>query len=388
MSLVMQYLSELVHAQLEYKKPGIIPEGISVNELEAIAHAGHMDYLILGGLLRTDLFEEDKTRIRTYVMRSTVKTLAQVCCLKELDERLEENEIYHLVLKGSVLKSLYPSPEMREMSDIDVMIYDTNLDRAKKVVEGMGFRLFKSVKHHDIYMKSPFLVIELHHALFDMNVDKNLFEYFQKEKRASTMDGQRYALQFSIEDFYVYLIAHMAKHFYETGCGIRNVLDVYCYCRAYESTWNKELITIELNKCGLSTFEKRIRTLAQVWLGGQNPDSFSLSLFDYMINCGIYGKEGNGVWSQLAKENKSDRANIQAYAKRWYYFPPLSYMENDYPWLKKHPYFLFVAWVIRAVHGLVSKEGREKRKMLLKMKNEEVCTINDLYKGMQLHIKK
>ncbi len=385
---MMQYLSELIHAQLEYKKPGNIPEGILLEELIQIAHKSHMDYLILGALLKTDLTDEEKSRIRPFVLKSTLNTFAQICCLREIEENFEEREIYHLVLKGSVLKQLFPAPEMREMSDIDVMIYDDNLERVKKVVLEMGFTLLKSVKHHDIYVKAPCLVLEVHNALYDKNVDKNQYEYFQSKKKIVAKDGKRYTMQFGKEDFYVYLIAHMAKHFYETGCGIRNVLDVYWYRHIYESTWDESIIRDELQKCGLTVFEKRIHILSQVWLGGQIPDPYSKALFGYMLDCGIYGKGENGVWGQFAKQNHNSSKNYKTYAKRWYYFPPLSYMENEYSWLKKFPFMIIVAWVVRAGHGLFSKGGREKRNMLLNLKSEDVCTIYDIYKGMQLDFKK
>lgn len=384
----MKYLSDLVHAQLEYKKPGNIPEGIQIEELVEIAHRNQLDYLILGALLKLDLAEDKKCNIKPFVIQSTIKSLAQVCCLKELEEKFEKEGIYHQALKGSVLKKMYPSPEMREMSDIDVMIYDENLNRAKIVVEEMGFNLVESVKHHDIYRKSPFLIIELHHELYDKDVDKIQYDYFKNEKHLIAKEGRKYALQFSAEDFYVYLIAHIAKHFYETGCGIRNVLDVYYYRHLYDSTWDEAFITKELGKCGLVTFEKRIHTLSQVWLGGQKPDPFSKALFDYMVDCGIYGKGENGIWGKFALHNQNKIIKYRSYAKMWYYFPPVSYMESDYPWLKKYPYLLVVAWGIRGVHGLFSKDGREKRKMLSNIKCEDICTINDIYKGLQLDFKK
>ena len=384
----MQYLSELILAQLDNRRPGNIPEGISVKELEVIAHKNHMDYFILGALLKTDLSEDKKFKIKPYVMQSAMRSLAQVSCLKELEEQFEREKIYYQVLKGSILKELYPTPELREMSDIDVMIYDENLNRAKKVVEDMGFSLYQSIKHHDIYIKPPFLVIELHYALYDKNVDKNQYEYFKNEMHLKEKAGRDYALQFHTEDFYVYLISHMAKHFYETGCGIRNVLDVYYYRKLYEAVWDEERITEELTKCGLEQFEQRIHTLSLVWLGGQKPDAFSKALFEYMVDCGIYGKGENGVWGQFALHNQNKNMDYQSYAKRWYYFPPMYYMENYYPWLKKYPYLLVAAWGFRAFHGLFNKEGREKRKMLLNMKSEDVCKLNDIYIGMQLNFKK
>ena len=385
---MMHYLSELVHAQLEYKRTENIPAGIEIEELIEIAHKNHMENLILGPLLKLELSDEIKSNIKPFVIHSAMISMIQTRCLKELEENFEKEGIYHQALKGSVLKTIYPSPEMREMSDIDVMIYDVNLNRAKKVVEDMGFTLTESVKHHDIYSKAPFLFIELHHTLFDKDVDHSLYEYFKNEKHLIAKDGRKYALHFGIEDFYVYLIAHMAKHFFETGCGIRNVIDVYFYRRIYEATWVETIITTELETCGLKAFESRIHTLAQVWLDGKKADYFSIMLFNYMTNCGIYGKGKYGLWGKFVMLNKSNNRNDQFYAKWWYYFPPISYMEGDYAWLKKYPFLLIVAWGMRAVHGLLSKEGREKRKMLININSEDVRTLNQIYRGMELHFKK
>ena len=387
MSVIMQYLSDLVLAQIENKELGSIPEEVSIEELIKIAHINHMDYMILGALLKTDLSGEVKSRIRPFVMQSTIRSFAQEQCYQELEDRFEAEGIFHQVLKGTVLKKRYPSSKMREMSDIDIMIYDENLFRAKKIVEEMGFTLYQSIKHHEIYRKPPFLIVELHHALYDKDVDRIQYEYFKNDKNLVTKEGKKYALQFEAEDFYVYLISHMAKHFYETGCGIRNIVDVYLYRQIYEVNWNEAIIKAELDKCGLTVFESRIHTLASVWLGGQPVDSFSLKLFDYMVHCGIYGKGENGLWGQFAQLNKGDSINYQSYAKWWYYFPPKTYMERDYPWLKRYPFLLVAAWAIRAVHGILNENGREKRQMLLSINSEEVRRMTEIYQGMQLQFK-
>lgn len=388
MTGMMQYLSELIHAQLENKKPRNIPTDIQVDDLVEIAHKNHMDYMILKALLKTNLTDDKKMELKPYIIQSTLRAITQISCLKEFEDKCEKEGIFHQVLKGSVLKSIYTSSEMRDMSDIDVMIYDENLDRAKKVVEEMGFNLYKSIKHHDIYMKPPLLIIELHHALYDKDVDKNQYDYFKNQKNLIVKEGRKHALQFDVEDFYIYMTAHMAKHFYETGCGIRNILDVYIYRQTYEATWDNAIIERELEKCRLTAFENKIHKLSKVWLGELESDPFSEMLFNYMTDCGIYGKGENGVWGKFALHSHINSKNYKSYAKRWYYFPPKSYMECDYPWLKKTPYLLVVAWGIRAVHGLLSKEGREKRKMLSNIKSEEVCAVNEIYKGMQLHFKK
>ncbi|BCN29022.1 nucleotidyltransferase domain-containing protein [Anaeromicropila herbilytica] len=384
---IMQYLGELVLAQLDNKKPSNIPEGIQVEELEYIACNNHMNYIILQALLKTDLPEEKKASMKSIIMQSTILSLTQVGCIRELEERLEQEGIYHQILKGSVIKRIYPSPEMREMSDIDVMIYDENMNRAKRVVEGMGFTLLCSIKHHDIYVKPPFLTIELHYELFSKNVNQNQYDYFHNEKHTNVKEGRKYALQFSTEDFYVYLIVHMAKHFYEAGCGIRNVVDIYYYRRLYQVAWDEVYIENKLEECGVLEFEKRVHTLARVWLGGEEIDKFSQNLFEYLVECGIYGKGENGIWGQIATLNHTPIIKNKSHARLWYYFPPISYMQRDYPWLIKQPHLLGLAWGIRAITGLFNKEGRKKREMLLDIDNDKVNKIYEIYKGMQLNFK-
>ena len=103
---------------------------------------------------------------------------------REIQEKLEENKIRHQVLKGAVMKHIYPRPEFREMGDIDIMIYEDSLEQAEKVVEELGFVKYQTVKHHEIFFKKPFLMLEMHWSLYDQNVDRNQSVYFKKQFRA------------------------------------------------------------------------------------------------------------------------------------------------------------------------------------------------------------
>lgn len=73
--------------------------------------------------------------------------------------------------------------------------------------------------------------------------------------------------------------------------------------------------------------------------------------------------------------------------KKWYFFPPLSYMAEYYPWLERIPVLLPVAWGIRACRGVFMKKGTEKRKMLYNIEKEEIQTYKEIYEEMQLHFK-
>lgn len=388
---IVEYLAELVNAQLEGKKPAQIPQGITIEEILDIAHRNHMNYLLLGALLKTDtdkISEEHKEIMRSRVMRSLMRTVAQVTELQDLEKSFEEAGVKNQFMKGARMKFLYPAPELREMSDIDVLIDGECMKIAAQLLAERGYTLSKSIKHHDIYHKAPFMVVEAHKAMYDKTVDEEQYKYFSNFSRAVLREGMRYTYDFSKEDFYIYMMAHMAKHFYAMGCGIRNLVDIYVYREKFGACMNQEYIKDELKKCGILEFTKHMEKLTEIWLKGEKSSMFYEDLFRYMMDSGIYGKDENGIWNKFAEEKMKDKEATPSQLKRWYYFPPVSYMSEHYPWLEEHSYLLPVAWGIRAFRGAFLKKGVQKRKMVHEIESDKVKTYQTIYQNMGLHFKK
>lgn len=382
---IMKYLAEIVLSQFENRVPEPIPEGIELEELLKIANESQMQYIILAALIKLDIPEEVVARIKPYLIKSTMKTLAQVQAAKELQEAFERAGIRNQVLKGSVLKFIYPRPEMREMSDVDIMVYESDFTEAENIMQRKGFEKVQAIKHHVIFRKSPFLICEMHWSLYEQTVDREQYLYYKNQFRAALKEGYKYTYEFSKEDFYVYMISHMAKHFYENGCGIRNLVDIYVYLDKYQDEMNREIIDKELKKCGLLDFEYHVVKLANIWLKKEECSEFYSQLFDYMLNCGIYGKSENGVWAQIAKQNKSSQKSI-GNKKYKYYFPALEYMKEYYPWLEKNSWLLPVAWVCRGIHGISNKESLERTKVLGDDKRYQIMTT--IYNELNLDFAK
>ena len=70
-------------------------------------------------------------------------------------------------MKGARMKFYYPSPFLREMSDIDILIHGDFMEQAAVELEAMGYVLQQKIKHHDIYRKAPGIVVEAHRAMYD-----------------------------------------------------------------------------------------------------------------------------------------------------------------------------------------------------------------------------
>ena len=68
MKVLEKYLAELVNAQLENRKPGLLPKEVDLEELVRLSHKHQMNYLILGGLLKVDNIA-DKTDLKKKAWR-------------------------------------------------------------------------------------------------------------------------------------------------------------------------------------------------------------------------------------------------------------------------------------------------------------------------------
>lgn len=389
MTIIINYLAELVKSQLENRKPMELPQEITVEEIVDISVRNHMDYLLLGALLKLDnLSDEHKAVLKRQVMVSLMRTMTQVAELKAMEKRFEEAGVKNQPMKGARMKFYYPRPEMREMSDIDVLIDADCMETATNILKDMGYSLLQSIKHHDIYKKPPAMVVEAHRVMYDKTVDGEQHRYFSSFSKTVLREGMKYTYDFNTEDFYVYMMAHMAKHFYAMGCGIRNIVDVYVYQEKFGSVMDRAYLKEELKKCGILEFTEHMEKLAYIWLKGEKSSGFYDDLFQYMMDSGIYGKDENGIWNKFAEEKMKGKEATPSQLKRWYYFPPVSYMAEHYPWLEDHTWLLPVAWGIRFCRGVFKKKGIHKREMLQDIGEDKVKTYQTIYQRMGLHFKR
>ena len=375
-------------AGLEDRKADPLPEGIRADEILKISGENHMDYLLLGALLRTDgLAEEQKEIMRQRVMGSMLFTGVQLQELGALEQRMEQAKIPCQPMKGARMKFYYPSPFLREMSDIDILIHGDFMEQAAAELESMGYVLQQKIKHHDIYRKDPGIVVEAHRAMYDRTVDEKQYTYFSDLSRAVRRKGFLYVYDFEPEDFYVYMMAHMAKHFYKRGCGIRNLVDIYVFRQRFGPQMKEQYLKKQFARLGLTAFVEHMEKLTRIWLKGEEGEIFYQQLFDYMQGCGIYGKDENGIWNRFCDVEQTAGGSGRGALKRWYWFPDHDYMAMYYPWLR-HPVtgrlLLPAAWMIRAVRGIVCGRGRQKREMLRQIGEEQIPVRQDIYRRLQL----
>lgn len=85
--------------------------------------------------------------------------------LETIKSCFEKHDIEYILLKGSVLRDLYPDKWMRTSCDIDVLIKEEKLERAVSALEQeTDFRYIKRL-YHDVSLSTYNVHLELHFSI-------------------------------------------------------------------------------------------------------------------------------------------------------------------------------------------------------------------------------
>lgn len=306
--------------------------------------------------------------------------------IEQIFSQLELHKIRYTPLKGWLLKNLYPKSYMRSMVDVDILVEDTKTELVNQIMKELGYSSEHFGEVHDVYYKKPCMNIEIHKKLIDdKSTMRNSLKELESRLRKTSEDG--FMLEMIKEDFYVYLIAHIAKHYNSGGTGIRSIMDVWVYNLQYQEELDGAYLDKELKKIGLLHFAKQVERLSYAWFGGKEDDDFSLVMGQFILSSGAYGNERNAMIKQLvADETNSEKINLiklKHLIQR--VFPDIKLMKTLFPMLDRLPVLLPFFWVIKNITALLFKrerirnliknvQGIDKRnlekRMLLKEKNE------------------
>ncbi len=295
--------------------------------------------------------------------------------LNEICELLSENKIWHMPLKGALLMDLYPKIGMRQMADLDIYFDKTY---AEKVTEFMLSRGYTAVnlkdEMHDVYQKPPFFDIEMHKLLVSKYSPPAVADYYNKDynKKLKT-NHDEYHCEFSSEDYYIYMICHLAKHYFQGGTGIRTFLDVYLFLKIYSQNLNFGYIESECTKIKYDGFEKMVKRLSYTLFSGcdYTLDEQQTDILDFILSCNTYGFYQNVLMRRLSdlddKNSNFKKLKLKYVFRR--ILPDLHYMKLYYPILKKNKYLLPFVWVYRLFYKSITnlKGALKELKVLIKL---------------------
>lgn len=311
----------------------------AVPKMMALAKRHDVAHLLAHGLYKNGFSVEESGEIE--MMKAVFRYERLAYDLETFCRTLEAAEVDFLPLKGSVIRTYYAEPWMRTSCDIDVLVRREDLERAISVLVEKLQYIKKEVGPHDVSLFSPAgNHIELHFDLVEEGRANRAADILASVwENLPTKEGYRHWHEMTDEYFYFYHIAHMAKHFYEGGCGIRPFLDLWLLDRvASDDAGARDALLAEGD---LLTFANTVRRLCRAWFEGEEADELLFQVQDFLLHGGVYGTTENRV--ALHQSEKGGRVGY--FFSR--VFVPMSRLKSYYPILEKHPWLCPVMQVRR-----------------------------------------
>ena len=139
-------------------------------KLYKLSKSHDLAHLVGDALIKNDLIGdgEIKAKFQKQMMLAVYRYEKINYELGRLRKVLNEAEIPFIPLKGSVIRQYYPEPWMRTSCDIDVLVHESDLERAvSALTSAVGYKA-DSKGSHDVGMFSDSGVhLELHYSLIE-----------------------------------------------------------------------------------------------------------------------------------------------------------------------------------------------------------------------------
>ena len=342
-----KYFLELVDAAIHGTIVPAKPEDVSFIDVYNLAQKHSLEALTYLALERLE--EKPGEKLFAYwtqkFYKAVITDTEQLEEYKSVCELLKECGAQIIPIKGIVIKNYYHETAMRSMSDVDILYRHGRRKQIHKKMlsEGYEVKSRSTANYHDTYIKDERISIELHRSL--LSKSERLQGYFEQVfKRAKANGDGTYKM--TPEDEYLYFIAHSAKHFFESGLGVRPVIDCYLYKKAYADNLDMKYVRKILGRAKLTDFEKRLSALGDKWFAGINSLYVNEEIEEFFLACEPHGSSAN-LKINLTQKMLNEGITIPG-AKRKYvlhlFFPPYKEMCEEYTSLKKTPVLLPVFW--------------------------------------------
>ncbi|WP_434798713.1 nucleotidyltransferase domain-containing protein [Terrisporobacter vanillatitrophus] len=302
--------------------------------------------------------------------------------IKEVEKILHnfnEENIEVLVLKGLVIRDLYPSPTIRTMSDADIVVKEEDLEKSIELILNRGYVEIEQSPSHFVYSKGGCLPIELHWNLADEHFFKQItkFEEDMWHNVEEVNIGSAVAKTMSLEDLAIFQCIHMAKHMVYRGFGIRHLIDFTLLVnkRGNEIKWIRFMDRCK--KYGIYKFVLKVmlacNTLFEMPVPSDVEDvvkedkSYLNQFIEDIFKSGVHGKQDfvSSVASEFAytsdKKDGENTSSLKRYAR--FLFPRVENMSDIYNYAKNYKILTPIAWTHHLARGVFNKDYSMKDKI-------------------------
>lgn len=324
---------------------GLLQDVISIAKAQDVLYLVCYGITKNGGLLSSQAKQEQVKGVYQFSQNEYL--------LKRAREVFESEKIPYIVLKGPVIRELYPEPWMRSCCDIDILVKEEDIDRAVQSLVSIGFSTENKKEYHDVSLYYGNAHLELH-----FNICENIQRIDQVLRQVWKYTEQKSEYEYiETDEFYAFhLIAHMLYHFLRGGCNMKQFVDLWLLrCnRKYDERKLQPL----LSSCKLEQFYQVICDFTDDVFLGREMSELSKKIEEQVFHGGL-----------VQRNIQTDNISILVSGGTVKYLfksllPHKKEMEWIYPSLRKHQFLLPFYYFRRLFSKTLGKNKKRARNIL------------------------
>lgn len=357
-----EYLIHLLYCAIHDTPPQEKPDSVSFERVLSIAREHEVAPLAFQSVERLAakppeaVYQQWQLQYFFAIQRDARQTAVR----NKVVTLLHQNGIRTLEAQGTVTKTLYPSPELRMMSDIDIIVDPENQGKAYDLLETAAEDVYRQAPEEFTAVFPGEMMVEIHTDYFtEMIYDRKAsFAEAVSNPFAHAIEKAGEPLSFVLEDtyFYLYSVLHTIKHFETAGCGIRRIMDLYYLKKAYTGKIDEPLVKRAIAENGFQESYDALFALEGLWFEN-TPSALPLTeAVEIVLSSGNHGNKEVFVRNSIKKDKQEQVKLARTKRVLSFLFPTKNYMYINYPQCRERGYHWLTCWCYRLVHKL--KHGR------------------------------
>ena len=319
----------------------------------------------------------------------------------ELHELMESRQIPYVTIKGLASAYYYPDSSLRDMGDVDFLVFENDFESSKRAVLSAGFKLDHGDDDsiHIAFKREPMSIWEQHRCVNGIpegSVGELIREELDKTIETSELVELDDAVCRIPDKFHhgLIMLLHMISHMTSEGIGLRHLCDWAVFVNSISNDEFVGLFSEKLNSFGLWKFAQIMTATSEKYLGIEHKEWIESAELDDdlledvitdILNGGNFGKKDLNRYREIKYISNRNERTVDSKNVFFQVFDAVNKKAcDDFRFIGKHRLLLPIGWIAEGgkYFGLLVT-GKRKSKGTSKMLKEAAKRKN-IYSQMEL----
>ena len=320
----------------------------------------------------------------------------------ELNELMGNAGIPYVAIKGLASAYYYPDPSLRDMGDVDFLVYEKDFEAAKQAVLSAGFEVDHGEDEDSIHIafKRELVSIWEQHRSVNGIPDGLVGELIKKElnrtietAKLAQLDGSVCRIPDKVHHGLI-MILHMLSHMTSEGIGLRHLCDWAVFANSIGNDEFTKLFKAKLKRFGLWKFAQIMTAVSEKYLGFEHKrwtenseidENLLEGVIEDIMNGGNFGKKDMNRYRETKYiSNRGERTvdNKSVFTQVFNTLNKKVYKNHSF--ISKHRVLLPAGWIAEGGKyiGLLVTGKRKSKNTSAMLK--EAAKRKDIYSQMDL----